>query len=767
MSTTAKTRQGTNLDFRGNKLLNLGAGDNAIADLDIFLADLNGKVKNGAVYGFVAGTPSMLNIAVLPFNSNNQGVISEDNVYANMFGAAFIGNNLAAQSQRNVFGTGVAGNKFGVQFSDNRVGSNVTQCVFGNTNTNNEIGNSCSKLVFGSACKNNVISSGAYNIVFGDGVSNSKVDSTSNSVTLGAGCNNVTVINCTGAYNSSTNTVTPFLIPANSSNVIYKNNVLAADPYGVAGKLDKAANLSDLQSVPLALQNLGLSPIIPSTASANNKLVASDDVRLLPNFIDYTNEIGVYSSNNVGGNIFGNNNVNLKTGASFVLQNNSGLSEPYPDITLPYIATTAKYLLSIRIPAATSGGTPASAKVYNSFGQLVVQIAAGETAVILLKQGSANAVFRTFLATPYTDINAQNALAPALAKKADLGADGKVPAVQLPSFVDDVIDDYANLAAMQAALPVGSKSVIYVTTDDNKQYRWSGSAYIAISASPGTTDAVVEGVNNLYFTEARSIGSLLTGYAKAAVNRAILVTDSVLTALGILEKKTDDNAASITTVQSFIPGNASVSNKLIVGSDARLKEGFINFNYRAFISASQYNQWGTLYGGASAYQEKTGLFFSLEPDGSVNGVFPDIHLPKTTLGIDTLIAIAIPNTTMTATIYASNGAKLITIGQGDCVVLSQINDNWSILLYSQIGAYSDEKAIAALTPLLATKADLPLVTPYVEQDVVTIVHGKNRLVMVQIYEADGFGTDAQIQQIDLNTVQVSFGSAGTGNIIVS
>jgi len=62
---------------------------------------------------------------------------------------------------------------------------------------------------------------------------------------------------------------------------------------------------------------------------------------------------------------------------------------------------------------------------------------------------------------------------------AELDGTGKVPSAQLPSFVDDVIE-----AADFAALPAtGEAGKIYVTLDDNKTYRWSGSAYAEISAS--------------------------------------------------------------------------------------------------------------------------------------------------------------------------------------------------------------------------------------------------------------------------------------------
>ena len=87
---------------------------------------------------------------------------------------------------------------------------------------------------------------------------------------------------------------------------------------------------------------------------------------------------------------------------------------------------------------------------------------------------------------------------------ASLDSGGKVPAAQLPSYVDDVVE-----AANLAAFPVtGETGKIYVANDTGKIYRWSGSAYIEISPSPGSTDSVTEGSTNLYFTTARARASV-------------------------------------------------------------------------------------------------------------------------------------------------------------------------------------------------------------------------------------------------------------------
>lgn len=68
---------------------------------------------------------------------------------------------------------------------------------------------------------------------------------------------------------------------------------------------------------------------------------------------------------------------------------------------------------------------------------------------------------------------------------ATLDGSGKVPAAQLPSYVDDVLE-YANLAAFPAT---GATGTIYVAIDTAKAYRWTGSTYLEISPSEVTSVA--------------------------------------------------------------------------------------------------------------------------------------------------------------------------------------------------------------------------------------------------------------------------------------
>lgn len=79
-----------------------------------------------------------------------------------------------------------------------------------------------------------------------------------------------------------------------------------------------------------------------------------------------------------------------------------------------------------------------------------------------------------------------------LNRKADL-VNGKVPSSQLPSYVDDVLEFNAF-----ENLPVsGEKGKIYLVTNNNTQFRWSGSTYIQIASGAVQSVNGQTGVVNL------------------------------------------------------------------------------------------------------------------------------------------------------------------------------------------------------------------------------------------------------------------------------
>ena len=94
---------------------------------------------------------------------------------------------------------------------------------------------------------------------------------------------------------------------------------------------------------------------------------------------------------------------------------------------------------------------------------------------------------------------------------ASLDGAGKVPASQLPSFVDDVVE-YADVASFPTT---GETGKVYVALDTNLTYRWSGSVYVKLNdvdltnyfnKVSDTTDNITEGTKK--FTTQADIDKL-------------------------------------------------------------------------------------------------------------------------------------------------------------------------------------------------------------------------------------------------------------------
>lgn len=82
---------------------------------------------------------------------------------------------------------------------------------------------------------------------------------------------------------------------------------------------------------------------------------------------------------------------------------------------------------------------------------------------------------------------------------ASLDETGKVPSAQLPSYVDDVIE----VVGIDNAPEIGETDKIYVDTLTNKTYRWSGTAYVEISASDIVTASELNGYIKINGTDVK------------------------------------------------------------------------------------------------------------------------------------------------------------------------------------------------------------------------------------------------------------------------
>ena len=202
-----------------------------------------------------------------------------------------------------------------------------------------------------------------------------------------------------------------------------------------------------------------------------------------------------------------------------------------------------------------------------------VQSVNGKIGVVVLDAADVGAPTITYV-NEQLDTKANSiAVTQALSTKADL-VGGVVPANQLPSFVDDVLE-YTSLAAFPAT---GEASKIYVALDTNKTYRWGGSGYVELqggvtlgetaatayrgdrgkiaydhSLSQGnphntTTSEITEGTNK-YFTDLRVRNTVLSGLVKTDQSN-VTNTDTVEVAVGKLAAKSEAGGTVITWVDA-------------------------------------------------------------------------------------------------------------------------------------------------------------------------------------------------------------------------
>ena len=147
---------------------------------------------------------------------------------------------------------------------------------------------------------------------------------------------------------------------------------------------------------------------------------------------------------------------------------------------------------------------------------------------------------------------------------ASLDASGKVPADQLPSFVDDVVE----VANISAAPETGESGKIYVALDTGKCYRWSGTMYVEISSS----DVVTASENNGYikvngsdvkvFTHSQSDWNETDANAEGYIKNKPTIPAGVIVDTELSD--TSGNAIANKAVKAALDGKLSLTDKLIL-----------------------------------------------------------------------------------------------------------------------------------------------------------------------------------------------------------
>lgn len=191
---------------------------------------------------------------------------------------------------------------------------------------------------------------------------------------------------------------------------------------------------------------------------------------------------------------------------------------------------------------------------------------------------------------------------------------GLIPASYLPSYVDDVIEA-ASLSAFPSA---GEAGKIYVATNTNLTYRWSGSSYVEISPSlalgetSSTAYAGDKGKANATAIAALkaitiSAGTGLTGGGNLTSNRTISLKVATTTTLGGIKvgdrlSIDADGVLDATYTYTLPTASASVLGGVKVGTTLAISSGVLNL--KSVITAGTYTKvtvdtYGRVTSGAS------------------------------------------------------------------------------------------------------------------------------------------------------------------------
>lgn len=206
-----------------------------------------------------------------------------------------------------------------------------------------------------------------------------------------------------------------------------------------------------------------------------------------------------------------------------------------------------------RLTAATQQDIRAATTAVSGVVQLNDTL--NSTSIVLA--ATANAVKKVNDAVLATDIIAKAAI-PASQKGiangvATLDPSGVIPANQLPSYVDDVLE-FATLSAFPAT---GETGKIYISIETSMTYRWTGTVYAAIGGGAGVSDTALR----LFSPRTIALSGGVTGTATqfdGSTNISIDVTeiDAAKITKGTIP------AARIPTLNQSTTGNAATATKL-------------------------------------------------------------------------------------------------------------------------------------------------------------------------------------------------------------
>lgn len=290
---------------------------------------------------------------------------------------------------------------------------------------------------------------------------------------------------------------------------------------------------------------------------------------------------------------------------------------------------------------------------------------------------------------------------------ATLDGSGLVPASQLPSYVDDVLEGYYKAAdekfykeASYTTLIAGETGKIYVSLDTNKTYRWTGSAFVYITS--GAVDSV-NGITGVVVLNKSHIGLSNVDNTADAVKNVLSATKwstvRTITLSGVTATAQNiDGSGNVTVPIIAVPatlltGTASINT---TGSAAKLTTP-------RTISATGDATWTTTFDGSANVTGALTLAATGVTAGTYNQVTVDAK-GRVTGGSNTSRSYT-TSISGTASIAHNLGSRNVDVTMYDTVTLYRIDGRVKLTDQNKIDIEFDS-ALPNAVSITVTRKDL-------------------------------------------------------------
>lgn len=290
---------------------------------------------------------------------------------------------------------------------------------------------------------------------------------------------------------------------------------------------------------------------------------------------------------------------------------------------------------------------------------------------------------------------------------AALDASGQVPASQLPSYVDDVLEGYYKSAdgkfykdSSYTNLMNGETGKIYVSLDTNKTYRWTGTTFVyitsgAVDSVNGQTGVVVLNKSHVGLANVDNTADT----AKSVLSATKWTTARTITLSGVTATaQTIDGSGNVAIPVTAVPatlltGTAAVNT---TGSAAKLTTA-------RTISATGDGTWAVTFDGSSNIASA----LTLATTGVAAGTYDQVTVDskgRVTAGSN-IVKSYTTSISGTATVTHNLGTRNVDVAMYDTVTFYKIDGRIKLTDLNKIDVEFDS-ALPNPVSITVTSIDL-------------------------------------------------------------